>query len=30
MERNAAKAMACGGSTAQLDAFRLPDRERVP
>jgi hypothetical protein len=30
MERNAAKAMACGGSTAQQDAFRLPDGERVP
>jgi hypothetical protein len=29
LERNAAKAMACGGSTAQLDAFRLPDGERV-
>ena len=28
-ERNAAKAMACGGSTAQLEAFRLPDGERV-
>jgi anaerobic magnesium-protoporphyrin IX monomethyl ester cyclase len=29
LERNEAKAMACGGSTAQLDAFRVPDRERV-
>ena len=28
-ERNEAKAMACGGSTAQLEAFRLPDGERV-
>jgi anaerobic magnesium-protoporphyrin IX monomethyl ester cyclase len=28
-ERTAAKAMACGGSTAQLDAFRVPDGERV-
>ena len=28
-ERNEAKAMACGGSTAQLDAFRVPDGERV-
>ena len=29
LERNEAKAMACGGSTAQLEAFRLPDGERV-
>ena len=29
LERNAAKAMACGGSTAQLEAFRVPDGERV-
>jgi anaerobic magnesium-protoporphyrin IX monomethyl ester cyclase len=29
LERNAAKAMACGGSTAQLDEFRVPDGERV-
>jgi anaerobic magnesium-protoporphyrin IX monomethyl ester cyclase len=28
-ERNEAKAIACGGSTAQLDAFRVPDGERV-
>ena len=28
-ERNEAKAMACGGSTAQMDAFRVPDGERV-
>jgi anaerobic magnesium-protoporphyrin IX monomethyl ester cyclase len=29
LERNEAKAMACGGSTAQLDEFRVPDGERV-
>jgi anaerobic magnesium-protoporphyrin IX monomethyl ester cyclase len=29
LERNGAKAMACGGSTAQVDAFRVPDRERA-
>ena len=28
-ERNEAKEMACGGSTAQLEAFRVPDGERV-
>ena len=29
LERNEAKAMACCGSTAQLEAFRVPDGERV-
>ena len=29
LERNEAKAMACGGSTAQLDEFCVPDGERV-
>jgi anaerobic magnesium-protoporphyrin IX monomethyl ester cyclase len=28
-ERNEAKVMACGGSTAQMNAFRVPDGERV-
>ena len=29
LERNEAKAMACGGSTAQLDEFCVPEGERV-
>jgi hypothetical protein len=29
LDRTAAKAMTCGGSTAQLDDFRVPDGERV-
>jgi hypothetical protein len=29
LERNAAKAMACGGSTAQMEDLRIPEGERV-